>query len=762
MKKTSILISLLMVLLLVSGCTDMLAGLTGQTGTLTGTVVDDVSTNGISGAIVEIENSSKTQITNSTGTFIFDNLAAGSYNLKVTKDGYEVYTASYQILAGDTNTVSIRLTPVADEDTRGAIKGLVVEEGTNEPVVEARVKIDGQDIEKWTDINGEFVLNNLIYDTYALIITKDGYEDRIKHVEVNAAEVTPRIELAEVQRFYGIIEGSVVYQNTTEPIDQVTVRIDDTDLLVQTNLFGEFNFGELEYGVYTLVISKDGFEKHIQEIKLDQEKVNVLIELREKENVAKSMVGNFKNSMYQLGSVYFQEESVVQDNIMNDVMPFFEELSPNFEEMGRGLYHIEVIDKMEVPGEYECTWYEDEYGEYPVYTLIEPGDPLADEWVWKVHDNGSLITIILPNMDEHVIEYDDYNQVDIDFTGSILEYNILSATNAEYRVLLAVGSADTRNLTFTHTEFDEYNGTTETYVINAVVPFGPTAELDVTFDTDHNDEYQEIRVSGSMNLDTFREDMIFSIYGSVNTPVIEFYGELETHIFGAGNITEINELEGYSFNVWACGEVITDEFVVDGKIYIEVDYVEAIDYMGVYYSRPVPYKAEMDLTYTSNETIFTGFINIDFLNYETFFASTESSKFEDIQIYLAGDLTHGDQIAYGVELFFTRPENHEVQANINLWTSEFGLWGELAYDDENGFTYIDLYDNNETHFTAEVPNRVDDGHEVGSIIGADNVIYGTVAYSEELGASFFIQYTDGEWEMLPLNPTAYLPNDTIE
>lgn len=678
MKRTSLLISLLMVLLLVSGCTDMLPGLPSLNGALTGTVVDDVTSKGISGAIVEIENSSKTQITNSTGTFSFNNLAAGSYNLKITKDGYEAFTATYQVHVGDTNTVNIHLIPVT-EGSKGTIK------------------------------------------------------------------------------------GRVVYQGTTEPIDGVTVKVDDTDISVQTNLYGEFSLRDLEYGTYILVFNKDGFGKHIQEIRLNQETADVIVELKEVENLAKNMVGNFKKSMYQLGTVYFQEQSVIKDNVMDDVMPFFEALSPNFEEMGRGLYHIEVIDETQAPGEYECIWYKDEYGEemYPTYILVEPGDPLADEWVWKVHDNGSLITITFPNMDQRVVEYEDYNQVDIDFTGSTLEYSILSATQAEYKVLLNVGSADTKNFSLTHTEYDEYNGTIETYVINAVVPSGPTAELDVIFDTNYNDEYQEIRVNGSMNLDTFIEDMVFSLGGSVETPVIKFYGELETQIFGAGGVTEIAELEGHPFNVWAFGEIMTDDFVIDGEIHLEVDFVEAIDDIGVYL-RPVPYHANMDVSYASYETTFTGLIDFDFLNFETYFTSTDMNKFEDMQIHMAGDLTHGDQIEYCVDLFFTRPENAEVQVNMNLWTGEFGLSGELAYDEEEGFAYINLFDNNDTHFEAEVPSHVTGGEEVGKILGANGETYATVAFSEELGASFFIQYTDGEWEMLPLDPVAYLPNDTIE
>lgn len=67
-------------------------------------IVKDSNTQGvISGATVFLDQVNVTTTTNDAGYFAFANLSGGSYNLTVTKPGYNKFTTVVEILADDTN-----------------------------------------------------------------------------------------------------------------------------------------------------------------------------------------------------------------------------------------------------------------------------------------------------------------------------------------------------------------------------------------------------------------------------------------------------------------------------------------------------------------------------------------------------------------------------------------------------------------------------------------------------------------------------------
>ncbi len=99
-----------MIGLLVLGA-DAAMGQATASATIVGTVTD--STGAVVGADVtatsEATGSSRTTITGTTGDFRFDQVAPGSYTVKVTKSGYATYVQNLELLIGQTATVSASL-----------------------------------------------------------------------------------------------------------------------------------------------------------------------------------------------------------------------------------------------------------------------------------------------------------------------------------------------------------------------------------------------------------------------------------------------------------------------------------------------------------------------------------------------------------------------------------------------------------------------------------------------------------------------------
>ncbi len=89
------------------------------TGTIAGTVVDEQSGLALSGARVRIAGTPRAVVTGSTGGFSLDVLAAGSYRLRVERDGYQTTesTPVDVVQAGSTVAVTLSLARVTNAGT---------------------------------------------------------------------------------------------------------------------------------------------------------------------------------------------------------------------------------------------------------------------------------------------------------------------------------------------------------------------------------------------------------------------------------------------------------------------------------------------------------------------------------------------------------------------------------------------------------------------------------------------------------------------
>ncbi|MEO7311128.1 MAG: TonB-dependent receptor [Chitinophagaceae bacterium] len=84
--------------------------------TITGAVVDIRSGEPLTGAVVKLNNTSRTTMVNLDGSFIFKNVSPGKYTLTVTYEGYKkVEGASIEVSARPTNKIDLKLEPLAVE-----------------------------------------------------------------------------------------------------------------------------------------------------------------------------------------------------------------------------------------------------------------------------------------------------------------------------------------------------------------------------------------------------------------------------------------------------------------------------------------------------------------------------------------------------------------------------------------------------------------------------------------------------------------------
>src|SRR5215831_13920939 len=112
-KSIQILLSLLLVVVFGTG---YIFGQATATGTLQGTVVDKSQAVVVGAEVVatfKATGATRTATTNDTGSYRFDFAQAGTYQVKISKKGFQSLVQTTELLVGQTATVSATLTPGA-------------------------------------------------------------------------------------------------------------------------------------------------------------------------------------------------------------------------------------------------------------------------------------------------------------------------------------------------------------------------------------------------------------------------------------------------------------------------------------------------------------------------------------------------------------------------------------------------------------------------------------------------------------------------
>lgn len=221
------------------------------TGSISGIVKDNVTSQFVANCQVTLSPSGKTVSTDANGQYTFGKLDPGTYTLSFTKSGYLDQSASVEVLAGQNITKDINL------EATGSISGIVRDFKSSQTIANCQVTLSPLGKTVFTDANGHYIFDNLNPGTYTLTYSKAEYIDQSATVEVLAGQTTTKdISLGGTM---GGISGIVKDYTTSQTIANCQVALSPSGKTVFTDANGRYIFDKLNAGTYTLSFSKIGY-----------------------------------------------------------------------------------------------------------------------------------------------------------------------------------------------------------------------------------------------------------------------------------------------------------------------------------------------------------------------------------------------------------------------------------------------------------------------------------------------------------------------
>ena len=163
---------------------------------LEGKITDASTTAAIIGASVELLTTNVFELSQPNGEYKTGYAISGTYDVLVSKPGYESATAQAVLDNGIVTILDVELMPLVPF----SVSGIVVDEATNDPVPNAKVSIINDDFnyDIETDANGNFDISTFFAGEYEVFAGKWGYKTTgISSQEINEVNNTLAIEIAE-------------------------------------------------------------------------------------------------------------------------------------------------------------------------------------------------------------------------------------------------------------------------------------------------------------------------------------------------------------------------------------------------------------------------------------------------------------------------------------------------------------------------------------------------------------------------------------
>jgi len=180
---------------------------------VTGTVVaeqPDGSLGPLADALVTLDGTSATGLTNAAGQFTLDQLAPGSYLLRVLKDGYA--TASVPVLDLVGGEDRLLADPLSLRLERGGLRGTVILADTPGDASGVVVEVTGSGRAAVTGADGAYAFDALLAGTYEVRARRDGYGQQVAGglaVTAGAAVDVPPMTLTRQGGTVAIKDGVV-------------------------------------------------------------------------------------------------------------------------------------------------------------------------------------------------------------------------------------------------------------------------------------------------------------------------------------------------------------------------------------------------------------------------------------------------------------------------------------------------------------------------------------------------------------------------
>lgn len=199
----------------VSGNTTTVQDITLETGaTINGVISDSINGMPITGARVEVTNTSKAGVSDNSGAYTVKGLAPNDYNILVTKPGYADFTGMVTVNLPSTS-YDISLDSLA-----GSIAGVVVNENSL-PVNDAQVVAYNPALNIYKSANtigGTFAIDDLPAGDYVLGIKANGYA-AVQYPSTGVLSLSPDQDL--------VIPGPIMV-NPVPPVFESTSTVSNT------------------------------------------------------------------------------------------------------------------------------------------------------------------------------------------------------------------------------------------------------------------------------------------------------------------------------------------------------------------------------------------------------------------------------------------------------------------------------------------------------------------------------------------------------
>ncbi|MGA1820370.1 MAG: DUF6259 domain-containing protein [Thermoplasmatota archaeon] len=144
-------------------------------GSLEVIVLEDDTLTPIENAYVTVNPSELFGLTNSTGVYLFHDVAPGSYLINVTMEGYIPRELSIDVIAGQTTSVKVYLKKIPEPQKKlGIIRGNVTNEQGG-PISYAVIEYGDSGESVMAGTNGYYVIRDLQPGNYTLVFTSPGY-----------------------------------------------------------------------------------------------------------------------------------------------------------------------------------------------------------------------------------------------------------------------------------------------------------------------------------------------------------------------------------------------------------------------------------------------------------------------------------------------------------------------------------------------------------------------------------------------------------
>ncbi len=239
--------------------------LSKSTSSIHGTVKDNITNLPLSGCSVTLLPKGTTIMTDADGTFQFNNIEIGDYNIEVSCYGYFNNKRNIVINAGgDAVLVDIPL-----GKSVGTVYGIIKDLVSSQPLSGCSVTLMPTGTTITTGTDGVFQFNNVIAGTYSVETSCNGYFSNKKNIVINEGTTSIPVDIFLVKATTGTVYGTIKDNITNQPLDKCSVTLMPAGTNTITGANGIFQFKDLEAGNYTIKVSRQDYHDHSKNITID-------------------------------------------------------------------------------------------------------------------------------------------------------------------------------------------------------------------------------------------------------------------------------------------------------------------------------------------------------------------------------------------------------------------------------------------------------------------------------------------------------------